>query len=199
MKVRLKNVRLGFAHQLHVPSSMEEGKPLKYGCDAILVEGSSVESFAAEKNAWVKTTMPAVLEAVANEAMKGKGKPWLDSLEASKRCYRDGSKRVDRSGDPYEGYEGVWYVAAKNTARPLLLDRDGKTPLTQDDGKPYSGCYAHVVIDVYALTDAKRKGAHATIKTVMFVKDGDQFGGGGSGTEDDVADLAVVDSADDLA
>lgn len=198
MKVRLKHVRLGFAQQLHTASAMEEGQTPKFGCDSILVEGSGVERFDVEKSRWVPATMPQVLEAVANDAMKGKGAAWLDNLEPSKKCYRDGSKRTNRLGDPYEGYEGMWYVTAKNTARPLLLDADGKTPLTQADGKPYSGCFAHVVVDVYALTDPKRKGVHASIKTVMFVKDGDAFGGGGAGTEADVADLAVGGD-DDLA
>lgn len=204
MKVRLENVRLGFAHQLFTPSALEENQVPKFGCDSLLVPGSVVKKFvpdAANPNTgkWVVTTMPDVLAEVANDAMKGKGKVWLESLENSKKCYRNGDLRVSKSGDVYEGYEGNFYVTAKNKARPLLIDRD-KSPLTEADGKPYSGCYANVTIDVYAMTDPKKKGVHASIKGVQFVKDGDAFGGGGGTAKpDDFDDLGVEEEEESLA
>jgi hypothetical protein len=151
IKVRLQNVRLAFAQQLFTPSAVEEGKDPKYGCDSLLVPGSSVVRAVVEgtgenaKTKWVTTTMEAVLLEVANDTIKGgKGAEWLKALENSKKCYRNGDLRVTKSGDPYEGYEGVWYVAAKNKARPLVVDTN-KTPLTAQDGKPYSGCYGNVL------------------------------------------------------
>lgn len=203
IKVRLELVRLAFAQQLFVPSAVEEGKDPKYGCDSLLVPGSRVLKAVVEgsgesaKTKWVAATMPDILLEVANNAMKGKGKPWLDALENSKRCLRDGNLRVTKSGDPYEGYEGVWYVAAKNKARPLIVDAN-KQPLTQADGKPYSGCYANVLIEVYAITDPKRKGVHAAIKGVQFVKDGDAFGGGAPASPDEFDELSQGAQAEDL-
>lgn len=194
MKVRLENVRLGFAHQLFTASALEEGQVLKYGCDSLLVPGSSVRKFVPDANnpkngEWIATTMPEILLELANDAMKGKGKAWLDSLENSKKCYRNGDLRVNKSGDVYEGYEGVFYVTAKNKARPTLVDRD-RSPLTESDGRPYSGCYANVYIDVYALTDPKKKGVHATMKGVQFVRDGDAFGSAAPASADDFDDLS---------
>jgi hypothetical protein len=202
LKIKLNNVRLGFAQQLFNPSAVEEGQTKKFGCDSLLVPGHSVLKAVVkdEKTTWVPTTMPEVLLAVANETIKGTGKakPWLDALEGSKRCYRNGDTRVTKGGDAYEGYEGVWYVAAKSKTRPLLIDAN-KQPLTEADGKPYSGCYANVVIEVYGMGDPKKKGVHAAIKSVQFVKDGDAFGGGAPSSPDDFDDLGTGADAGDLA
>lgn len=216
IKVRLEGVRLAFAQQLFVPSAVEEGKDPKYGCDSLLVAGCRVLKAKVEKTGiklkneqgveydetrttWHATTVKDVVEEVALDAMKTKDKAtaWLASLENSKKCYRNGDLRVTKGGDPYEGYEGIWYVAAKNKARPLILDSN-KQPLTQADGKPYSGCYANVVIDVYAITDPKRKGVHAAMKGVQFVKDGDAFGGSAPASADEFDELSEGAQASDL-
>lgn len=199
IKVRLGNVRLGFAQQLFVASAVEEGQTEKFGCDSLLVAGSTVHKQVTVDGAakWVATTMKEVLLEVANEAMKGKGAAWMEALENSKKCYRDGDKRVTKAGDAYEGYEGIFYVAAKNKVRPLIIDQN-KAPLTQADGKPYSGCYANVTIEVYAITDPKRKGVHAALKGVQFVKDGDAFGGGAPASPDDFETVDAGADADDL-
>lgn len=205
MKVRLENVRLAFAHQLFTASAMEEGQTLKYGVDSILEAGSVVKKFVPEGDSpkvgkWVSTTMAAVILEVANEAMKGKGEAWLKTLENSKKCHRNGDLRVNKSGDVYDGYEDHWYVTAKNKVRPTILNRD-KSPIEEKDGVIYSGCYANVTIDVYAMTDPKKKGVHAALKGVQFVKDGDAFGGGAPASPDDFDDLGVDDQeeADSLA
>lgn len=199
IKIRLQNVRLAFAHQLFTASAVEEGKDPKYGCDSLLVPGHSVVKAVVKdgNTTWHATTMKEVMLEVANDAMKGKGQAWLDALENSKRCYRNGDLRVTKGGDPYEGYEGVWYVAAKNKARPLILD-ENKHPLTITDGKPYSGCYANTIIEVYAITDPKRKGVHAAMKGVQFVRDGDAFGGGAPASADEFDELSQGAEAADL-
>lgn len=199
--VRLKNVRLAFAHQLFTPSAFEEGQIKKFGCDAILVPGSGVEKKTgvdeAGRATWAPTTMEAVLLEVANEVTKGKGATWLAGLENSKKCYRNGDLRTTPGGDVYDGYEGCWYVTAKNKARPTLLD-ERKRPLTEADGKPYSGCYATVTVDVYPMTEAKKKGVHGALKGVQFLRDGDAFGGGGVASPDDFEDVTEGADASDL-
>lgn len=199
--VRLKNVRLGFAQQLFTPSAFEEGQTKKFGCDSILVPGSSVEKKTgvdeAGRAVWAPTTMEAVLLEVANEATKGKGKAWMEGLENSKKCYRNGDLRTNSGGDVYEGYENCWYVTAKNKARPTIIDGQ-RRPLTEADGKPYSGCYATVTLDVYAMTETKKKGLHGAIKGVQFVRDGDAFGGGGVASPDDFEEVTEGANADDL-
>ncbi len=85
---------------------------------------------------------------------------------------------------------------ASNKARPLVLDRD-KTPLTAADGKPYSGSYMNVSLEIWAQDNNFGKRINATLKGVQFVGDGDSFGGGAPASPDDFEDLAVGE--DDLA
>jgi hypothetical protein len=189
IKVRLINARVAFAQQLFQAEAFEEGKTPKFGADFLLTPGSQVVKVVDGKA--VPTTMEAVMQEVANEAWKGKGAQMLASLEASKKCFRNGDLRVTRAGDPYEGYEGIWYVSAKNKRRPTIVDRDGKTPLTEADGRPYSGSYVVAVIEVYAITDPAKKGVHAALMGVQFSKDGDAFSGGGVASPDEFEDLGV--------
>jgi hypothetical protein len=144
--------------------------------------------------------MPAVLLAVANETWKGRGAPMLEALEASKKCYRNGDARMKKDGTPYDGYTGLWYVTAKNKTRPTVRDRNPTVLLTEEDGRPYSGCYVNGIIDVYGMSDPKRKGVFATLMGVQFVRDGDAFSGSGRvAGDDEFADLGEgADAAADL-
>lgn len=98
----------------------------------------------------------------------------------------------------YAGYEGNLFFNANNSVRPLILDRD-KTPLTAQDGKPYSGCYVNVSIDVWAQDNQYGKKINAQLQGLQFVKDGEAFAGGGVAA--DAADFDEIEDgadADDL-
>lgn len=196
MQVFLNNVRISFP-DLFVPKALEQGQTPKYGADFIITDDTQVLAVKADGTK-VKTTMDKVLEAVANEAWDENGAKMLKALEPSKKCYRDGDTKMNRGGEIYDGYEGTHYVAAKNKARPTVIDRD-RTPLTEDDGKPYSGCYVNVKIDVYAMTDMKRKGVFASLLGVQFVKDGDAFSGGAVAGADEFDDISDEELAEDEA
>jgi hypothetical protein len=197
MKVRLNNVRIAFAHGLFTASALEENQTPKFGADFILTPGHSVQKEVIEGDTkkWVPTKMSEVLLALADEGWKGKGKTALEGLETSKKCLRPGNTKTNKSGDVYDGFSDLWYVAAKNKARPDVRDAN-KAVLTEKDGKPYSGCYVNAIIDVYCMTDPKKKGVHAALKGVQFVRDGDAFGGGGVASEDDYDDLSVTESTE---
>jgi hypothetical protein len=126
-----------------------------------------------------------------NEAFKGKGKSIFDSLESSKKLFR-GPGRLTAAGEPYADYEGLNFVASKSGQRPALFDQQLNT-LAAEDGKPYSGCYANVVIDVYTMTDPKMRGVFGKLISVQFVKDGDAFGNRAPATADDFEKLEVSD------
>lgn len=91
------------------------------------------------------------------------------------------------------GYEGNLFFNAYNTVRPTVVDRD-RTPLTAADGKPYSGCYVNVIIDVWAQENQYGKKINAQLQGVQFLRDGDAFAGGGSAAAssdfDEIADGA---------
>lgn len=194
MKIHLNNVRISFANGLFKASSTVEGGPLKYGADFLLTPGHEVYIVNPDGSK-KKSTMKDVELAVATETWKANGAKMLASLEASKRAHRDGDQRMKKDGTPYEGYEGLWYVTAKNTARPLVIDAD-KTPLTEADGKPYSGCYVNAIIEVYGNAAPTKKGVFAALKGVQFVRDGDAFGGGGRASEDEFDAVEGAEASD---
>lgn len=105
--------------------------------------------------------------------------------------FRDGDEKSD-----YDGYEGSMYISANNKARPLVIDRD-RTPLTAQDGRPYSGCYVDASIEIFAY-DNQGKGISASLCGIQFRKDGDAFAGGGVASVDDFDDISAGADAEAL-
>ena len=106
-----------------------------------------------------------------------------------KFCYGTGSKGAKKK---YQGFPGNMWISAKNQSRPTVVDRD-TTPLTQEDGKPYSGCYVNAILDIWA-QKGQYAGIRASLKGVQFHKDGDAFSGATVAAADDFDDLS--DGAD---
>ena len=109
-------------------------------------------------------------------------------------------KKTD-GGDIYDGFEGMKYVTAKNTARPGVFDAANNPCAEGDEGPPYAGCYVHMQIDVCGL---KKKGVKKRIVCdllgVRKAEDGDAFSAGAAPSKSDsFADLSVEDdsSSDD--
>lgn len=107
---------------------------------------------------------------------------------------RDG----DLKDDP--NYEGMYFGGCSAKTRPLVVDIDGRTPLTSDDNKPYAGCYVDLSFDVFA-SNNQGPGIYGGLRGVRFRKDGDAFGGGLGASEsefDDVSDKGESSSGDGL-
>jgi hypothetical protein len=85
----------------------------------------------------------------------------------------------------------------ESKGRPLVIDRN-RDPLTAADGKPYSGCYVNVSIDVWAQDNKYGKRINAQLKGIQFVRDGDAFGGGAPASPDEFEDLGVPEEEDAL-
>lgn len=106
----------------------------------------------------------------------------LKQLAAQDRlCLHNGS--VSKAGQ--DGYEGNFYVSANSKTRPTIVEtRNGQNVvLTEADGRPYSGCYANVMIAIYAQGgDGKPskfgKRVNAQLMGVQFKGHGEAFGGG---------------------
>lgn len=183
MKVLIKDVRGAFLSLFEAKTVGGEGDPRYSG--AFVVEPGSANAKA----------LAAALVAVAKEKWAAKADGVLKDLKSKGRvCYRE--EPLSKDGEVYEGFEGMHSLNASNKARPLVLDRD-KTPLTAADGKPYSGSYMNVSLEIWAQDNNFGKRINATLKGVQFVRDGDSFGGGAPASPDDFEDLAVGE--DDLA
>ena len=73
---------------------------------------------------------------------------------------------------------GKMTIKASTKKRPVVIDRD-KTPLVEDDGKPYAGCYVNAIIRLWAQDNSYGKRINASLEGVQFHKDGEPFGAGG--------------------
>ncbi len=80
-----------------------------------------------------------------------------------------------RNDKDSEEYDGMWYVSSSNTKRPKVLDRD-RSPLTEEDGVIYGGCYVNAIVRFWAQDNKYGKRVNASLEGVQFVKDGESFG-----------------------
>lgn len=117
------------------------------------------------------------------------------TFEDDQKGLRKGNLKKNQSGEIYDGFEDNLYVVAKNETRPGIYDRD-TSPLVEEDGRPYSGCFVNAEIDVWAL--AKRgvkKRIVNDLLGIQFVKDGDAFGAGSAPSKP--SSFASLSAADD--
>jgi hypothetical protein len=187
MEVKLQNVRICFAQGLFNARALDDGKKPKFSCQFIIPKADKAQIQKVE----------AAIKAVAKEKWAAKADAALASIKGTDfLCLRDGERFPDR-----EELQDATFVAASNARRPMVIDRD-KSPLTEADGKPYSGCFVNIKLDVYAYEmkekNMTKKMVCATLLGVQFVKDGDAFTAAQVATEDDFDDLADTGEEDDL-
>lgn len=181
MQVKLKNVRITFPH-LFVAAVVQDGdKP------------SFSSNFLIEKDDPQVKAINAAIDAAAKEKWGVKADAMVAQLRKQDRvCLHDGDMKATM-----DGYAGRLYISARNSIKPTVVDAD-KTPLTQQDGKPYSGCYVNVVLDIYAQDNKFGKRVNASLGGVQFFRDGEAFAGGRAASEDDFDDVTSGADADDL-
>jgi len=95
-------------------------------------------------------------------------------LPMSKVCFRDGDN--DEYGD--ENSAGHWIVVSSEFEAPQVIDRDGTTPLTEADGKIYSGAWGRVVINTWGQDNEYGKRVNANLRAIGFIAHDDKFGKG---------------------
>jgi len=100
------------------------------------------------------------------------------NISPDKICLKDGDY-VD-----YDGYAGHMSIKAGANRRPTVIDRD-KTPLVEDDGKPYAGCYVNAVLELWFQDNNFGRRINCNLLGVQFSKDGDSFGAGDTDVSDD--------------
>lgn len=178
-EIKLNNVRLSFP-ALFTPEAFKPGDPLKFKA-VFLIPKSDPQVAAVE----------AAAVAALNAKFPGKG--------AAIRRQIDGNRNKcciqDRDTSEYDGYEDCIAVSAKSSVRPLIVDRD-KSPLVEEDGRPYAGCYVNASIEFFGY-DNTGKGLSAQLRGVQFFRDGDAFASGRPADPDEFDDLAA-ETADDL-
>lgn len=181
-QLKLRNVRLAFPQLFEAKTVNGEGKP------------AFSANFIIQANDPQISTINAVIERVAKEKWGAKADAQLKALRGSdKVCLHNGDTKAQ-----YAGYEGNYFISARNSVRPLVLDTD-KTPLNAEDGRPYSGCYVNAVLELYCQDNSFGKRINAVLSGVQFFKDGEAFAGGRAASDDDFDDVSEGATADDLA
>lgn len=179
MKLSIKNVRLAFPVLFNAKSVNGEGDP---AFSASFLLDSKHPQIAEIKKA---------IDTVGKEKWGAKWDAVKKQMEAAdKTALHDGDTKAE-----YAGFEGNFYISARNKVRPLVIDRD-KSPLVESDGKPYAGCYVNASIELWAQDNNYGKRINASLRGVQFLKDGDAFAGGGTATDDEFD--SVDEEADDL-
>jgi hypothetical protein len=182
VKVNLKNVRLAFP-------AIFEAKP--FGDS----EPAFSASFILPPDHPQMQEINDAIEAVAKEKWGAKAGDVLKQLRAKDyTALHDGSTKAS-----YDGFDGNFFISARSSTRPLILDRD-KSPLVASDGRPYGGCFVNTSLEIWAQDNQFGKRVNATLKGVQFNRDGDAFSGGGApASPDDFDDLSDGANAEALA
>lgn len=167
MKVMLKNVRLAFP-SLWRKRPSPDGDEGKFQAVLLIDPKTQAEQ--------VKAIELAMADA-ANEKLKGKLPP------TDKRCLRDGDDKAD-----YDGFEGMVYLSTNSATRPTVIDTN-RSPLTEEDGRPYAGCYVNASVEIWGQNNAYGKRVNAQLRGVQFVRDGEAFGGAVAASADEFEEL----------
>lgn len=181
MEIRLKNVRISF------PAL---GRPEAYGDGEPAFQAKFIIEPKGEHSKLIRET----IKAVAEEKWADKSAAVLKMLtEDKKLAYVEGEYRSKKTGEVYDGFQGMHYLSARNAKmRPTILDRFGNpvTDPAEIDRLIYSGCRVHAMIDLWAQDNKWGRRINATLQGVMFAGDGDSFGGSRVADAADFADLA---------
>jgi hypothetical protein len=156
VRVHLKGVRASYLH-VFKKHAFEDNEPKYSG--TFIVDPRSKDGKAAIN------AMNDAIDDVIDVTFNGKN---------PKNVYCEPLDGND-DDDGRDEYADMMLVKASNTNRPKILDRN-KEPLHEEDGKPYSGCYVNVILDVWG--SPKYKSVQATLMGVQFVKDGEAMAGG---------------------
>jgi len=164
-RIRINNARLSFPSLFKKASF--DGKEGKYEV-SLLFPKTDTKTY--------ETIIAAIEEAKKDSKVKA---------GSDKYFIKDGDN-ID-----YDGYEGMWVVKASNMKRPIVINKD-KTPITEEDGIVYAGCYVNAIIESWVQNNNYGKRVNANLLGIQFVKDGDAFGDGAK-----VADVDDFEELDD--
>jgi hypothetical protein len=157
MKVKLNNVRLSYPN-LWKARSATPGSEAKFSASLVMDKTANAADIKAIQDA---------IDAVCTEQWKDKSK-WP---KGDKVCLRDGSTKDSDGYGPT-----VMFVSANNSIRVPVVDKDPSVPLTQEDGRPYAGCYVNAVIRLWAQDNDFGRRVNCQLCGIQFWADGEAFG-----------------------
>ena len=130
------------------------------------------------------TAMKQLCAAVAKEK-------WGEKIPTGIRNpFRDGD--TEKAGR--EGYANAYFVTAKSTQKPGVVDESLQPIINAEDF--YPGCYARATVTAYAYDNKGNRGVAFGLQNLQKVKDGEPFSGK-TRAEDDFAPVKSESLAED--
>lgn len=135
----------------------------------------------------------AKLKALFKAAMMEKFGKVLPDAALKHYPIRDGDEYLDDNGDVRPEFEGAWVIGAKNSRQVglCLLNEDGTREELDSETRAihaekfYSGAYYYASVSAYAWSNPKGgKGISVSLSSLLWVADGERFGGGGYDASD---------------
>ncbi len=138
-----------------------------------------------------RDTLGVIKKAIENAKEQGKAGKWNGKIPGSyKGPLHDGDEVEDR-----EGYEGCYYLSAKNgRRRPQVVDANMEEILDEDE--VYAGCYVRASITFFPY-NTNGAGVGVVLNHIQKLGEGERLGGEVSTAEDDFGD-DLGDAEDDL-
>jgi hypothetical protein len=114
----------------------------------------------------------SLLKSAAQDAVKAK---WGDNIPkglklALRKGDEDGKEDVDGYGPE------VMFISSNSRKKFPVVDRDPSVLLSEEDGKPYAGCYVNVLLRFWAQDNEYGRRVNAQPLAIQFVRDGQPFG-----------------------
>jgi hypothetical protein len=155
MKIQLPNVRLSFP-SLFTHGTFNGDSTGKFEATFILDEKDHADAIKM---------LRSEIKKLIKEDLKG------SKLGADRVCLQMGDQ--DRPE-----YEGKFTIKTSTKKRPMLINRD-KTPIVEEDGVLYAGCYVNAIVSLWAQNNGYGKRINGQLDGIQFVRDGDAFGDAG--------------------
>jgi len=173
--LRIDNVRVAFLH-IFKPKANDKGEE-KYAATMLI----------AKDHPDYDLIVSGIL-AKAKEKWKDQTAAVMKAMKLSdKICIHDGDSKPK-----YPEYAGLMYINAYNDIKPTAYGKDGRV-LETYDGTLYSGCYANVIIDLWAQDNEYGQRVNAELMGIQFHADGENLGGGGKAAS--ASDFDLPDEA----
>jgi len=174
-KMKLSNVRLSFASIFK--KAVFEGNETKY--EATFLIHKDDQSELVEK---------------VNKKIEQFLKDKFGAGKVPKSIKR--TVMIDGDTKDYDGYENHMAFKGGSNRRFTIIDKD-KTPLAEEDGKPYAGCYVNAIVDLWYSDHPKGgKQVLGNLLGIQFLRDGEAFGAGSADTSDEFDDVSEDDDDD---
>lgn len=172
--IYLQGVRVSFPH-LKAPHAAKPTAKPKYQVDLLVNPNDPV---------WQQIMTRVQEAAVAKYGDHAQRLLEMLQQDRNKRFYGAGSEKVNKKTmQPFDGYDGMMYVAVKKEDRPQIIKADGSPVDSANDmayqaeaGRIYGGCYVNAAIDVY--TSKANDGIFGGLLAIQFLRDGEPFGDG---------------------